>query len=181
MDDRFLTLELLAIPAVLGLGVLLHFLFDWSGQRRLVAVVAPVNESLWEHVKMAYWPLILVTAVEFAVLEPMPPGLLLAKAFGFYAMAALMVGLCLLGTVVLPNPRLPVRLAIDLLIFVVAVAAGQFVNYQLVLRVGPVLNNDLLGAALLILPGVTLAITSFRPPLAGLFRDPFNGSYGIPN
>lgn len=180
MDARFLAFELLAIPAILAIGVLLHFVFDWSGQRRLVAVVAPVNESLWEHLKMAYWPLILVIAIEVAVLEPMPPGLLLAKALGFHVMAALMVGLCLLGTVVLPNPRLPVRLAIDLLIFVVAVAIGQIASYQLVLRAGALLDDNPLGVALLILPGATLAITSFRPPKASLFKDPLNGRYGIP-
>ena len=129
---------------------------------------------------MAYWPLILVTAIEVAVFEPMPPGLLLAKALGFYVMAALIVGLCVLGTVVLPRPGLPVRLAIDLLIFVVAVAVGQLTSYQLVLRAGALLENNLLGVALLILPGATLAITSFRPPAARLFRDPLDGRYGIP-
>ena len=33
-------------------GTLLHFLFEWRGESRLVALIAPVNESIWEHMKL---------------------------------------------------------------------------------------------------------------------------------
>ena len=40
--------------AVLG-GAALHFLYDvWPNP--LTAVLAPVNESVWEHLKLLYWP-----------------------------------------------------------------------------------------------------------------------------
>ena len=40
--------------AVLG-GTALHFLYDvWPNP--LTAVLAPVNESVWEHLKLLYWP-----------------------------------------------------------------------------------------------------------------------------
>lgn len=34
----------------------LHFVYEWSGEYFLVSLVAPVNESIWEHLKMVYWP-----------------------------------------------------------------------------------------------------------------------------
>lgn len=36
-------------------GILLHFLYDWLPSP-LTAVFSPVRESLWEHVKIIYWP-----------------------------------------------------------------------------------------------------------------------------
>lgn len=39
-------------------GILLHFLFDlWPSI--LTEFIAPVNESLWEHIKLIFWPYLL--------------------------------------------------------------------------------------------------------------------------
>ncbi len=38
-------------------GVLLHFLYDWS-PNLLFAVLSPVRESVWEHLKLVFWPLL---------------------------------------------------------------------------------------------------------------------------
>lgn len=35
------------------LGTLLHFTYDWSGHNKIVALFSSVNESTWEHIKMA--------------------------------------------------------------------------------------------------------------------------------
>lgn len=44
--------------AALALGVLLHFLYGWhSGS--LTALLSPVRESLWEHLKVLFLPLLL--------------------------------------------------------------------------------------------------------------------------
>lgn len=41
-----------------GLGVLLHFLYGWF-PNPLIALISPVRESLWEHLKILYIPLLL--------------------------------------------------------------------------------------------------------------------------
>ena len=41
-----------------GLGVVLHFLFRWLPYP-LIALISPVRESLWEHLKILYIPLLL--------------------------------------------------------------------------------------------------------------------------
>ena len=46
-------------------GTLLHFLFEWSGEGRLVALIAPVNESIWEHMKLVLWPMAVFALVEY--------------------------------------------------------------------------------------------------------------------
>lgn len=48
----------LTLALALGLGVLLHFLFHWL-PTPLTALVSPVRESLWEHLKILLIPLVL--------------------------------------------------------------------------------------------------------------------------
>lgn len=43
---------------MLGLGFLLHFLYDWLPSLA-TAPFSPIRESLWEHVKLVFWPLLL--------------------------------------------------------------------------------------------------------------------------
>ena len=38
-------------------GFLLHFLYTWSGELRVLAPFAAVNESVFEHGKLVFWPL----------------------------------------------------------------------------------------------------------------------------
>lgn len=37
----------------------LHFLYDWSGQMTIVSLFVPINESIWEHLNLVFWPLLL--------------------------------------------------------------------------------------------------------------------------
>lgn len=41
------------------LGTLSHFFYDWSGRNPLAALISPVNESIWEHMKLLFFPALL--------------------------------------------------------------------------------------------------------------------------
>ena len=47
---------LVGVPVLFLAGTLLHFLYGLSGEFFLVGLLAPVNESVWEHLKLALWP-----------------------------------------------------------------------------------------------------------------------------
>ena len=38
------------------LGTILHFVYEWSGKNPIVGLFSPVNESVWEHLKLLYYP-----------------------------------------------------------------------------------------------------------------------------
>lgn len=40
-------------------GTLWHFIYQWTGDNRLAALVCPVNESPWEHLKLLWFPFLL--------------------------------------------------------------------------------------------------------------------------
>lgn len=43
------------------LGVLLHFTYEWSGENFIVGLFSATNESTWEHLKLAFFPMLLLT------------------------------------------------------------------------------------------------------------------------
>ena len=46
------------------LGTFLHFLFDLTGGSLPAALVSAVNESIWEHMKLLFYPMVLFALVE---------------------------------------------------------------------------------------------------------------------
>ena len=40
------------------MGTLLHFLYEWSGESAVAALISGVNESTWEHMKLLFFPML---------------------------------------------------------------------------------------------------------------------------
>lgn len=47
---------------VIIIGTLSHFVYEWSNENFLVGLFCPVNESTWEHMKLAFFPMLLFSA-----------------------------------------------------------------------------------------------------------------------
>lgn len=43
---------------VLTAGTLSHFLYGWTGNNFIVGLFTPVNESVWEHMKLIFFPML---------------------------------------------------------------------------------------------------------------------------
>jgi hypothetical protein len=57
--------ELVGMVFIILLGSMLHFTFEWSGNQPIVGVFSAVNESVWEHLKIAFWPALLYLIFEY--------------------------------------------------------------------------------------------------------------------
>lgn len=38
---------------------LLHFVYEWTGENKIIGLFVPVNESVWEHLKLVLLPIII--------------------------------------------------------------------------------------------------------------------------
>ena len=45
-------------------GTILHFLYDWTGGSIWAALFSGVSESVWEHMKLLFWPLFFFALVQ---------------------------------------------------------------------------------------------------------------------
>lgn len=59
MRKRLLIYTAGGILFVCILGTLAHFLYDWTGRGALAGLFTPVNESIWEHIKLLFFPMAL--------------------------------------------------------------------------------------------------------------------------
>lgn len=42
----------------IAVGTIMHYVYEWSGNSFLVGLIAPVNESTWEHMKLLFFPML---------------------------------------------------------------------------------------------------------------------------
>lgn len=54
--NKILKYELFSLAFVCVFGILLHFFYDWSNHSSFVALFSAVNESVWEHLKLLFFP-----------------------------------------------------------------------------------------------------------------------------
>lgn len=48
---------------VLAAGTLLHFLYKWTNYNWIAGLFSPVNESVWEHMKLLFFPMLLYSSI----------------------------------------------------------------------------------------------------------------------
>ncbi len=175
MEQRLKRMEWVGFFVCLGLGVLLHFLYEWSGYHPVAALIAPVNESLWEHGKLYTVPVLLWTAAEAAVIPGAMRQMIPARTAALYVMVfGTFAGYYLYTGVVGRNVDW-----VNIALYVLLLAVGFLLSGKLVRRPG--IGAWCLPAVFLLLLLVALQLNlTINPPEWGLFRDPATGGYGIP-
>lgn len=175
MKKSVLRYELVGIVFIVILGSMLHFAFEWAGRWTPIAIIAAVNESVWEHLKLGFWPALFYTIFEYKYLRTSTNNFLLAKTMGIYLIPITITVLFYSYTALLGNDML----ILDISIFVIAVIIGQLVSYKLLTsRRLPECLNTISLIALVILCLAFVLFTFYTPHLP-IFRDPVTRGYGI--
>lgn len=138
-------------------------------------MIAPVNESVWEHLKMGYTALLLFSCLEYTQIKNEVSNYFAAKLAGIMALE-LTILIIFYSYISFTGDSI---LWIDILSFVTGVILCQFFSYKL-FRKKPyrVLMNRLCLAGFLSL-GLLFVFFTFSPPRTGIFKDPGNNTYGI--
>lgn len=175
LGKSILRWELGGIAFIVILGSLLHFVFEWSDGALPVAWFAAVNESVWEHLKLGFWPALIYAALEYSCFGKSVKNFFFAKTLGIYLIPITIVALYYAYTAILGHGSL----IVDIAIFVVAVIVGQLVSYKL-LSASPLPEklNRFAPVAVVVL-GILFVLFTFYPPHLHLFKDPVTGGYGI--
>jgi hypothetical protein len=168
--------ELTGIAVITVLGSFLHFVFELSGEWPPVGIIGAVNESVWEHFKIGYWPALFYALFEYKYLKGRTNNFFIAKAIGIYAIPVTIAVLFYSYTAIFGTEIL----AVDILIFVIAIAVGQMVSYRLLISHPLSPWSAPLGIFLIAALGIGFAVFTFLPPHVPLFQDANTGGYGIP-
>jgi len=62
----------IAVLVISLLGILGHFLFEWTNNNTVVGLFFPVNESIWEHLKLVFFPSLIYFLYEYFTSQEKP-------------------------------------------------------------------------------------------------------------
>ena len=176
MKNIVLRWELSGIIFVFLLGALLHFVFEWSGDSRIVGLIASVNESVWEHFKQGFWPMCIYAAIEYKFLRGRINNFFTAKAVAVYLIPTI-TGLVFYGYTTIIGKEI---LIVDILIFLVAIIIGQLTSYKIMTSARLPKYTNFISPIFIILLALVLMLLTFYPPHLPIFLDGNTGTYGIP-
>jgi len=145
----------------------LHFTYSWSGKNWVVGIFSAINESIWEHMKMAFWPLLLYTGIEYLLLSEHYRNLF------FSNMVSALITLSIIPVIVCIYTRVVKRniLVVDISTFIIAIIVGQLVSYALMGYNGVLEIFNIAGLFVLVGLAFVFALFTFYPPHHGLFKD----------
>lgn len=82
MNKKVLKFEILGFLFASSLGTLMHFAFEWSKSNAIVGLFCPINESVFEHLKLLFFPYLIWTFIEVAKLSQDKFNIYTAKLIG---------------------------------------------------------------------------------------------------
>ena len=180
MNKNILEWEVAGILFILFIGSGLHFAFEMSNYSYPIAAFAAVNESIWEHLKMVFWPGLFFFIVQYRLLWDKEDAARFwtAKALCLFLMPLVIAG-GWYGIVALTGQH---YFIIDIALFVGAVIAGQLVSYRVLTGKIPAISKPQPAMMAILLLALAFVAFSYFPPKIFLFEhgDLDNtGQYGI--
>lgn len=156
--------------AVIGaLGTLCHFGFEFFGKSYAGALIFPVNESVWEHMKLIFYPSAVFFLIEYIIFKPDSGGYWPSSLFGiYYGMLVIAVIYYTVSGIVGRNIDF-----VNILSYYIGVAA--MLKKRNLLMKHPVYGSEsvkAIAAALAVITVLLFSVWSFNPPSLGIFISP---------
>ncbi len=171
------TWSIIGVFIIMTLAALWHFIYaripsDFS------AVIFPVNESPWEHIKLFFFPVLIFYVVQYMTIGKKFKNFVFAHGISLLVMPLIMFGMFYgyrLGL------KIPERLIFDIIITFITICLGSFIGYKITVSQKDFSKK---GFIAIIIATVFFAVTTvftFFTPEVPLFYDKNTQEYGIPD
>lgn len=157
----------IGIIFVLITGTLAHFLYDWTGKNHIVGLFTPINESVWEHMKLLFFPMLIYSLIIILKFHKKYSCITSALSFGILAGAFLIPLFYYAYTSILGKNVF----ILDISIFILSIVIAFWLSYKLTLSCRPEPYKFLLCTMMCIL-FVCFLVFTYHPPDVTIFQDP---------
>ena len=157
------------------LGTFLHFLFDLTGGSPIAGLFSAVNESIWEHMKLIFYPAVLFAAAEYRTWGREIKNFRCIKLKGILRSLVLIPAAYYTYTGILGVNADWFNITI---FFLAALWAFRW-ETKAFLEDRPCRIPGWIAIAIVLIIGALFTAFTFFPPEIPFFRDPLTESYGI--
>lgn len=158
---------IIGIIFVIIAGTLAHFLYDWTGNNPIVGLFTPINESIWEHMKLLFFPMLIYSLIMILKFHRKYSCITSALCFGILVGAFLIPLFYYTYTFIL-NKNVFI---LDIGTFIASIVIAFWLSYRLTLSCRLESYTSLLCIMVCLLFACFLAFT-YRPPNITIFQDP---------
>jgi len=167
--------QVAGIIFTIALGVLLHFLFDMTNRNIIVALFATVNESIWEHLKLLFYPMFLFAIIESKFFEQE------YEQFWCVKLKGILLGLLLIPVFYYTYTGALGMSAdwVNIAIYVVTVTIVFLVETRMFQKDAQCILRPETAIIVLCIIALVFAVFTFATPKIPIFKDPVTGTYGF--
>ena len=148
------------------LGTLLHFTYSLSGENFLVGIISATNESVWEHLKLLFFPMLITTIIGYYYIGKNVPNFLCSKVLGIIISILFIVVFFYTYTGIL-GKNIDI---VNITSFFVATILGEYIAYKLITN--RFNCNNKIAIIVLIILLICFIIFTYCSPDLGIFQDP---------
>ncbi len=155
-------------------GTLFHFVFEWTGNNEIIGAFVAVNESTWEHLKIAIIPGFIWLVITLLFTKE-KNNFFVANLLSFIT---IMISILVIfyGYMAILQEDV---LILDIITFFIAIGLGQFVSHKVMNLEKLPKILEYISILLLILLFSFFIIFTYIPPKICIFQNPINNGYGI--
>jgi hypothetical protein len=156
------------------IGTFWHFVYQLSGDNFLVGLIAPINESVWEHLKIVFFPFIIVSIVAYLKLKPRK------NCFWLGILTGSIVGMLIVFfSYYLYTLFLSDALIIDILIYIASIIVAMYIAWWFNINIKSNKKIELVSVLGLAVIAVALIYLTIKTPRLKPFIEDSSGQYGI--
>ena len=150
-------------------GTVCHYVYELTGRNMISGMFTPVNESIWEHLKLLYFPYIIYALTECFIYGRKIKGFLFSRTVGVICGMIFIPVMFFLYTSVTGRSFV----FIDILLFIISAVISFAVSLDRILKERDAFSKRSFAAVIIII-SVTLLFfgLTFYPPSTRLFAVP---------
>ena len=165
----------IGIPVLFMAGAFMHYFYSLSRKNVLVGLIAPVNESVWEHIKIAVIPTYIVALVKMWIIEERKCNLWSSLFFKVITIIILIPTFFYSYQAITKIESV----VIDIIIFYISIICSELIEYFVQNRFKISSKNEDVFKYLNLFMIITFIVFTFIPPRFEIFKDKITNKYGI--
>jgi len=167
-------IKILGVFIIFLLSFPLHFLYEWI-PNSIISIFVPVNESIWEHMKLISTSFILFGIIDFILLKN-------NTKFNNFLLQLFVVPL--IGIISYLLIYIPVynivgeNMVVSIILLFIIIILKQLLSYYLLSK-DEIRFQNIIGIVGIIIMYIIFGYLTYRPVIDYLFFDEKNDKYGI--